>query len=100
MMQNLKTIISSDEISYSVNPDNKIFKKGIFSNLCEDTVPIESKSLKYIIDNKFGIKINLDDLIVHIETIKPYSLLYHERKCYLKIIEINKYNPFLIFIHL
>lgn len=96
MSKELKRITSSDGIVFLVSKNNLIFNKGIFSELNGDEpIPIVSTSLKYIIENKFP-NLTINDLDKHLDCIKPYSLIYHERKCYLKMIKlvcpIKKYN--------
>lgn len=91
MSQVNKVLISSDGINHIVSMNNKIFKKGIFFGLNSgDKIPINSKSLKYIIENKLK-NITVKELLEHIDIIKPYSLLYHERKCYLKLFKLELY---------
>lgn len=90
MTQDTKILISSDKIKHFVDSKNKLFRKGVFSELNDtETIPIKSKDLKYIIENKLK-NITLNELLEHVDVIKPYSLLYHERKCYLKIFSLDR----------
>jgi len=89
-MSQFKSITTCDGIKFLISKDNEIFKRGIFSNLSEDSkIHIHSKNLKYIIENKF-INTNVNQLIQHLKIIRPFSLLYHERKCYLKLFKLDQ----------